>query len=267
MTLLEVRNLTVRFGDHFVVDDVSFTIEAGCRLGVIGESGSGKTMAMLAVLGVLPDGADVSGSVRCDGVELIGADEAVRASVRGRTIGMVFQEPLTALNPLMRVDRQIGWPLRLHHGMSRRDADAAAVEWCARVGLDEPERIARRLPHEMSGGQRQRIGLAIALAARPRLLIADEPTTALDVTVQDDILRLLDTLVDDECLSLVFVSHDLAVVARMSRDIAVMRSGRIVERRPTAELFERAEDQYAQALIASARRGTVDLRRLLRGES
>ena len=267
MTLLEVRNLTVRFGDHVVVDDVSFTIEAGGRLGVIGESGSGKTMAMLAVLGLLPDGADVSGSVRCDGVELIGADEAVRGSVRGRTIGMVFQEPLTALNPLMRVDRQIGWPLRLHHGMSRRDGDAAAVEWCARVGLDEPERIARRLPHEMSGGQRQRIGLAIALAARPRLLIADEPTTALDVTVQDDILRLLDSLVDGDGLSLVFVSHDLGIVARMARDIAVMRSGRIVEKRPTAELFERAEDPYARALVESARRGTVDLRRLLRGES
>jgi ABC-type microcin C transport system duplicated ATPase subunit YejF len=267
MTLLAVRDLTVRFGDHVVVGNVSFDLETGGRLGIIGESGSGKTMAMLAVLGVVPAGAEVTGSVRCDGIELVGASEEVRRSVRGRTIGMVFQEPLTALNPLMRVDRQIGWPLRLHHGMSRRDADAAAVQWCARVGLDEPERIARRLPHEMSGGQRQRIGLAIALAARPRLLIADEPTTALDVTVQDDILRLLDSLVNDDGLSLVFVSHDLAVVARMARDIAVMRSGHIVEKRPTAELFERAEDPYARALIESARRGTADLRRLLRGEA
>lgn len=182
--LLEVRNLTIRFGSTTVVDDLSFDLDAGERLGIIGESGSGKTLTSLAVIGLLPETADVSGSVKFNGQELTGLTDRELSSIRGKHIGMVFQEPLTALNPLMRVGKQIAQPLRNHQGMSLKEGMKRAISLCERVGLPDPEHIVRSFPHQLSGGQRQRIGLAIALACSPALLIADEPTTALDVTVQ-----------------------------------------------------------------------------------
>ncbi|MFM7828359.1 MAG: ATP-binding cassette domain-containing protein, partial [Actinomycetota bacterium] len=195
MMLLQVRGLTVRFGDDVVVDDVSFDLDSGQRLGIIGESGAGKTLTSLAVIGLLPDTASVQGSIVFDGVELLEKTDAEMTSLRGNRIGMVFQEPLTALNPLMRVGKQIAQPLRIHRGMRMKAALDRATELCAHVGLPDPDRTARMFPHQLSGGQRQRIGLAIALACGPSLLIADEPTSALDVTVQEEVLKLIDGLV------------------------------------------------------------------------
>ena len=196
MNALEVDGLVVDIGGRRVVDGVSFEIADGGRLGVIGESGSGKTLTALSIVGLAPDVATVSGSVRFDGQELLGWPDRRYAELRGDRIAMVFQDPRTALNPVMRVGRQISEPLRLHRGLGRRSAAVVAEELCERVGLPDPERIVRAYPHQLSGGQRQRVGIAMALACRPTLLIADEPTTALDVTVQAEIMELLAQLVD-----------------------------------------------------------------------
>ena len=217
MSLLEVRDLTVSFAGVTVVDGVSFDLDTGGRLGIIGESGSGKTLSALSVIGLVPEQAEVTGSIRFDGRELIGLSDREASKLRGERIAMVFQSPLTSLNPLMRVGKQIAEPLRLHHGLSRRAATAEAVALCERVGLPDPERAARAFPHQLSGGQRQRIGIAIALACRPALLIADEPTTALDVTVQRDVLELLDTLIAEEGTALLFITHDISLIAQVAR--------------------------------------------------
>lgn len=262
MTLLEVRNLTIRFGHRVVVEDVSFELEAGQRLGIIGESGSGKTLTSLAVIGLLPDTATATGSILLDGQELMGKSDRDFSSIRGNRIGMVFQEPLTALNPLMRVGKQIAQPLRRHRGMRMTAAISRATELCARVGLPDPERVVRAYPHQLSGGQRQRIGLAIALACGPSLLIADEPTTALDVTVQQDVLKLINDLVQSERSSLIFVSHDLPVVSSMTERVAVMRSGQVVELAAVNELFGAARHEYSRMLVDAARRSDDDFIRV-----
>ncbi|AEH10680.1 MULTISPECIES: ATP-binding cassette domain-containing protein [Protofrankia] len=252
--LLEVTDLTVRFGDTVVVDRIGFGLDAGGRLGLIGESGSGKSITALAVLGLLPDGAAATGSIRFDGRELLGRSDRELSRIRGDRIAMVFQEPLTALNPLWRVGRQIGEPLRLHRGLSRRAAAAAAVELAAKVGLPDPERLVRAYPHQLSGGQRQRVGIAIALACRPALLIADEPTTALDVSVQADVLALLTRLVHEAGTALLYITHDLAVVASVARKLAVMRGGRLVETGPTETVLRSARHPYTRRLLAAAHR-------------
>ena len=250
--LLEVRNLTIRFGSTTVVDDLSFDLDAGERLGIIGESGSGKTLTSLAVIGLLPETADVSGSVKFNGQELTGLTDRELSSIRGKHIGMVFQEPLTALNPLMRVGKQIAQPLRNHQGMSLKQGMKRAISLCERVGLPDPEHIVRSFPHQLSGGQRQRIGLAIALACGPALLIADEPTTALDVTVQKEVLKLMNDLVSQEGSALIFVSHDLPVVSSMTERVAVMQHGKIVELASVGELFDSATHEYSKMLIHTA---------------
>lgn len=252
--LLEVDGLTIRFGERAVVDDVSFTIERGERLAMIGESGSGKTLTALAMIGLTPDSATVTGSVRFDGRELVGRREHHLKSLRGEHIAMVFQNPLTALNPLMRVGKQIAEPLRRHHGMDRAAAIAAAARLCERVGLPEPERTVRAFPHQLSGGQRQRIGIAMALACRPALLIADEPTTSLDVTVQADVLALLAELIADDQTSLLFITHDVALVPIVADGVVVMREGEIVERGTTARIIEHPRHQYTTELLDAARK-------------
>jgi peptide/nickel transport system ATP-binding protein len=254
VTLLEVDSLTVSFAGVRVVDDVSFAIERGARTAIIGESGSGKTMSALAVIGLTPDDAHVEGSVRLDGVELLGRSDRDLARVRGEAISMVFQNPLTSLNPLMRVGRQIAEPLRRHHHMHQRAAETAARELCARVGLPDPDRAARAYPHQLSGGQRQRVGIAIALACRPALLIADEPTTALDVTVQAEVLALLADLVADESTSLLFITHDVALVPAVADDLLVMREGRIVEHGHVQRIIVAPEHPYTRELLLAARR-------------
>jgi peptide/nickel transport system ATP-binding protein len=253
MSLLDVTGLSVRAGGRAVVDDVSFAVAPGERVGIIGESGSGKSVTSLAALGLLDGGLTASGSVLLYGTEVVGATDRALRPLRGPVAQIVFQEPLTALDPLMRVGRQLAEPLRRHRGV-RGDAVRSAVrDALAEVALDDP-RIARAYPYELSGGQRQRVAIAIALAASPRLLIADEPTTALDVTVQDGVLTLLERLVAERGMALLFISHDLAVVSRMTERILVMRSGVVVEEGPFERILTMPRHPYTQALVASARR-------------
>lgn len=250
---LDVRGLTIDIAGRRVVDDVSFVVAPGARMGLIGESGSGKSLTSLALLGLLPDGATVSGSVRWEGREILGMPERRLAGIRGDEIGMVFQEPQTALNPIRTVGRQIAESIRIHQrGVSRRDAWARAIEEARRVRLPDPERLVRRYPHQLSGGQRQRVAIAMALACRPRLLIADEPTTALDVTIQAEILDLLAQLVDDDGMSLVFITHDLAVLSQVADDAVVLDGGRVVERGPLATLLTSPTSPVTQGLLRDA---------------
>ena len=251
--ILDVQGLSVVTRDgSTLVNDVSFRLAPGERLSLIGESGSGKSLTSFALTGLLPDGLTASGSVLLDGVQVIGARERELVPLRGRVASTVFQEPLTALDPLMRVGRQIAEPLqrhlRLRGGALRAAVTAALVE----VALPD-ERIARAYPYELSGGQRQRVAIAIALAARPRLLIADEPTTALDVTVQDGVLSLLEGLVAERGMALLFISHDLAVVSRMVQRIVVMRAGSVVEEGPVMQVVKEPRHPYTVALVDSAR--------------
>jgi peptide/nickel transport system ATP-binding protein len=254
MSLLEVSGLTVHFGEQAVVDDVSFTIDEGGRLAMIGESGSGKTLTALALIGLTPEAATVSGSVMFDGTELIGRSERDIKQLRGEQIAMVFQNPQTALNPLMRVGKQIAEPLRRHRGLAKPAAIAAAIELCARVGLPDPHRTVRAYPHQLSGGQRQRVGIAIALACRPALLIADEPTTALDVTVQAGVLALLTELIAAEDTALLFITHDVALLPSVADDVVVMRRGVIVETGTSAGVVDEPQHPYTAELVAAARR-------------
>ena len=252
MSILDVAGLTVRSGAGGLVREVSFSLEPGERLGLIGESGSGKSLTSLAVTGLLPDALVASGSVLLDGHQVVGARDADLRPLRGPVAQIVFQEPLTALDPLMRVGRQIAEPLRRHlglHGAELRSAVAAALD---EVALSEP-RFARAYPHELSGGQRQRVAIAIALAAKPQLLIADEPTTALDVTVQDAVLSLLERLVAERGMALLFISHDLAVVSRMVDRIVVLRDGLVVEEGAVAQVLQSPAEPHTRMLVDSAR--------------
>ncbi|GAA3919100.1 ABC transporter ATP-binding protein [Microbacterium invictum] len=252
MSLLSVSELTVRTGQSVLVRDVSFSLAPGERLGLIGESGSGKSLTALAVMGLLGDGLRASGSIVLDGSEVVGATDSALRGLRGPVGQLVFQEPLTALDPLMRVGRQIAEPLRRHRGLRGGALRTAVAEALGEVALPDA-RIVRAFPHELSGGQRQRVAIAIALAAQPRLLIADEPTTALDVTVQDGVLALLERLVAERDMALLFISHDLAVVARMTERIVVMRSGSVVETGAVLDILREPRHPYTQALVASAR--------------
>lgn len=247
---LDVTDLTIDLDGRRVVDGVSFAVPDGARMGLIGESGSGKSLTALAVLGLLPEGAAVSGSIRWDGMELIGRRDRDLASLRGDAIGIVFQEPQTALNPLRTVGRQIAEPLRIHAKAGRREALARAQADADRVRL--PEGALRRYPHQLSGGQRQRVAIAMAIAARPRLLIADEPTTALDVTIQAEILDLLGELVDDVGMSLLFITHDLAVLSQVATDAVVLERGRVVEAAPVAQLLTAPRSPVTRALLRDA---------------
>ncbi|MES4904099.1 MULTISPECIES: ABC transporter ATP-binding protein [unclassified Streptomyces] len=255
MTLLDVRGLTVRTADgRTLVDDLSLSIAPGERLGVIGESGSGKSLTTLAVLGLLPEGMTATGSVELGGTQIVGASEKRLTGIRGRDAAIVFQEPLTALDPLMRVGRQIAGPLRSRRGLTGGALKRAVAEALEQVRLPEPDRIARAFPHEISGGQRQRVALAMALACEPKLLIADEPTTALDVSVQADMLALIDTLVRTHEMAVLFVSHDLAVVAKVTDRALVMKDGRAVEEGTVDQIVRAPREEYTRALVTSARR-------------
>src|SRR5690606_2981597 len=206
---LVVEDLVVVIDGRRVIDGISFEVPDGARLGLIGESGSGKSVTALAIMGLLPDGAAASGSIRWNGTELIGMPDKHLARLRGDDIGIVFQEPQTALNPIRTVGRQIAESVRIHTRVSRREARERAVEEATRVRLPDPRSMIDKYPHQLSGGQRQRIAIAMALACRPQLLVADEPTTALDVTIQAEILQLLLSLVKEQGMSLMFITHDL----------------------------------------------------------
>ena len=257
MSLLEIEDLRVTFGRRLkvAVDGVSFTLGERERLGIIGQSGSGKTVIALSIMGLLPENARVSGSIRLAGRELVGRPEKELRRLRGDAVSMVFQEPMTALDPTMRVGRQVGEVVALHHGERRGGIRALVLEWLDRVGLPDPERIADSFPHQLSGGQRQRALIAMALANRPDLVICDEPTTALDVIVQKQILDLLDA--EFAGRAALFVSHDLAVVRQVCRRVMVVLDGRIVEHGPIEEVIGSPQHPYTHGLVASARLSDV----------
>ena len=256
--LLAVRDLRIAFSGHEAVRGISFAIAPGETLGLVGESGSGKSATSLALLRLLPPSAAVSGSLglaRADGVvdELLTLPEEAMRRHRGRSIAMIFQEPMTALNPVMKVGRQIGEALLAHAPRTgRREVRERVLAAMREVALPDPERRIDDYPHQFSGGQRQRIVIAMALINKPRLLIADEPTTALDVTVQAQILELLKELKREHGLSMLFISHDLAVVAQVADRVAVMRHGEIVEQGSVEQGLTRPQHAYTCNLLASA---------------
>ena len=251
--LLQVDRLTIAFGPTPVVEDLSLTIATGETLGLVGESGSGKSATSLALLRLLPPTARVTGNICFDSRPLQTLPESAIRSLRGREIAMIFQEPMTALNPVMRIGQQIAEALLAHHPRTpRAEVRARVLAALHEVALPSPETRLRDYPHQFSGGQRQRILIAIALINRPRLLIADEPTTALDVTVQAQILALLKDLRRTHNLAMLFISHDLAVVSQIADRVAVMQHGRLVESAPTNELFRAPQHPYTRRLLASA---------------
>ena len=255
MKLLEVTDLRITLstsrGPADALRGVSFTLARGQTLGLIGESGCGKSITALALMGLLPDGATVSGSIRFNGQELTTMSEDAYCQLRGDRIGMVFQEPMSALNPLHTVANQIGESLRLHQGLDRTAARAQALRLLDKVKLPNAAQRLDAYPHQLSGGQRQRVVIAIALACGPDLLIADEPTTALDVTLQREVLDLIDELVRQDGMGLVLISHDLGVMADRVQRLLVMYGGTVVESGPTADVFARLAHPYSQGLFAA----------------
>lgn len=249
---LHVRDLTISIDGRLVVDGVSFDVPDGARMGLIGESGSGKSLTALALLGLLPENATVTGSVLWNNRELLTLSDRELAKIRGDEIGIVFQEPRTALNPIRTIGRQIGESVRIHEGATRREANARAIAEAERVALPDPARIIRRYPHQLSGGQRQRAAIAMALACRPRLLIADEPTTALDVTIQAGVLDLLLSLVKTSGMSLIFITHDLAVLSQVATHAVVLEHGKVVETGPLSELLRSPKSPVTQGLLRDA---------------
>jgi len=254
VALLEVDHLRVTLqtsrGAADALRGVSFALDRGQTLGLIGESGCGKSVTALALMGLLPEGARVAGSIRFDGQELTTLDESRLCELRGNRIGMVFQEPMTALNPLHTVGRQIAESLRLHKGMSGAAARAEALRLLERVQVPQARERLDAYPHQLSGGQRQRVVIAIALACGPDLLVADEPTTALDVTIQREVLDLILELVREDGMGLLLISHDLGVMADTVQRLLVMYGGTVVESGPTAAVFERLAHPYTRGLFA-----------------
>ncbi len=257
MSLLEIQNLRVAFGDATVVDDVSFSVAPGEKLALVGESGSGKTVTALSILRLNQD-AGYRGRILFDGEDLLQRSEPAMRSVRGKDVAMIFQEPMTALNPLFSIGNQIAEVLMLHEGLSAKAAALRAVELLDKTGIPEPARRALSFPHQLSGGQRQRAMIAMALACRPKLLIADEPTTALDVTIQVQILELLNQLQREENMAVLMISHDLNLVRHFADRVGVMEKGRLVEVAPSAALFADPREAYTRKLLASHPQRIVD---------
>ncbi|MGW8482627.1 dipeptide ABC transporter ATP-binding protein [Microbacterium sp. NPDC055903] len=255
---VQIRDLDVTFatdgGDVHAVRGVSLDVRAGEVLAIVGESGSGKTVTARSILGLLPETAQTSGAVILDGADVTRLDAAGLRAVRGTKAAMVFQEPSSALNPVFSVGWQLAEGLRAHGGVSRAEAKAVAIDMLRRVGIPEPERRVNDYPHQFSGGQKQRIVIAMALALKPAVIIADEPTTALDVTVQAEILDLLRTLRDEEGTAIVLITHNMGVVADLADRVAVMLNGELVETAPVAELFSAPQHEYTQRLLAAVPR-------------
>ncbi|SMO51647.1 ABC transporter ATP-binding protein [Propioniciclava tarda] len=259
MSLLRVRDLTVAFGRRPpVVRGISFDVEPGQRVGLIGESGCGKTVTSLAVMGLLPDNARISGSIRLGDVEVVGSSDRAMSELRGDELTMIFQEPMTALDPTMRCGRQVAEVLRLHSTAAPGAARERVLVMLGEVGFADPERIANSFPHELSGGQRQRVVTAMALINSPDLVICDEPTTALDVTVQATVLKLLDRVLASQNAACLFISHDLAVVSELCSDVLVMLDGEIVERGTASGIFTDAQHPYTKGLVATSRLDLVE---------
>ncbi|KQP43556.1 ABC transporter ATP-binding protein [Pseudorhodoferax sp. Leaf274] len=253
--LLQVRDLriglTTQRGPADAVRGISFGLARGETLGIVGESGCGKSITVMSLMGLLPANARVGGSIRFGGQELVGLPESAMCQIRGNRIGMIFQEPMTALNPVHTIARQVAEPLRLHRGLSKLEARREALALLDRVGIPDAAQRLDAYPHQFSGGQRQRIMIAMALACGPDLLIADEPTTALDVTIQKQILDLLAELVAERGMALILISHDLGVIAQTVSRMLVMYGGSVVESGPTAAVFAERAHPYTQGLFAA----------------
>ena len=255
--LLEVQDLRTLFstdeGDFFAVDGVSFTVEAGKTLGVVGESGCGKSVTSLSIMGLVPSppGRIAGGSIRFEGQELIGAPAQTMQDLRGNGMAMIFQEPMSSLNPVFTIGEQIVEGLLRHRRITRAQATERAIEVLRKVRMPAPEQRFHEHPHKLSGGMRQRAMIAMALACEPRLLIADEPTTALDVTIQAQILDLLRTLQRETGTAVILITHDLGVVAEVADDVVVMYAGRVVEQAPVSTLFEAPQHPYTVGLLGS----------------
>ncbi|MBO6716462.1 MAG: ABC transporter ATP-binding protein [Rhizobiaceae bacterium] len=252
MSLLEIENLALDIGGTPILRDIDLTIKAGEVMGLVGESGSGKSMTALTVMKLLPNAAKARGRVTFDGIDILAAPEQAMNQLRGDDIGMVFQEPMTALNPVKTIGEQVAEGIRWHTGASRADAEARARAILDRVGLPESKFPLTRYPHELSGGQRQRVVIAIACALRPKLLIADEPTTALDVVLQAQILELLRDLVDENRMGLLLISHDLAVVTDMADRVTIMRDGAVMESGETARTLSEQKHPYTRQLAQAS---------------
>jgi peptide/nickel transport system ATP-binding protein len=256
-TLLQVEDLVVDFATEQgwvnIIDSVSFSLDRGTTLGLVGESGSGKSVTSLAVMGLIPEppGRIRSGSIELDGQNLLGLPERSMQDIRGREMAMIFQEPATSLNPAFQVGDQVAEMVRRHLGLSRKQAWTRAVDALGAVGIPDPKRRAKAYPHEFSGGMRQRVMIAMAISCEPKLLIADEPTTALDVTIQAQVLMLLHNLREEFDMALLLITHDLGVVAQVCDKALVMYGGQIVERADVAELYAQPRHPYAEGLLVS----------------
>lgn len=253
--MVRVNNLHVSFMDHGVLEEavhgISFSIDDGEIVGIVGESGSGKTQTALAMAGLSPRHAKLTGEISIDGKNLVDMDREHLRSMQGSEIAMVFQEPMTSLNPTMRIGKQVEEALTIHTKLSKAERKAQALQAMRDVELPDVERAYRKYPHEMSGGQRQRVMIASAIIGSPKLLIADEPTTALDVTIQAEILKLLQKLNREKGMSILFISHDLRVIRKLCSRVIVMNQGLIVEEGPVEEVFNHPKDPYTKKLIAS----------------
>ncbi len=254
-SVLQIRDLRVTFntqlGELRAVRGIDVDVAPGEILGVVGESGSGKSVSFLAAMGLLPKSATITGSVKLDGVELIGAGRKAIRSVRGKSLSMVFQDPLSALNPVHRVGDQIVEMIQSHQDMNTHDAEKKAVELLEIVGIPQPDERARQYPHEFSGGMRQRVVIAMAIANNPKVLIADEPTTALDVTVQAQILEVIQRVQQTFGTAVVLITHDLGVIARVADSVNVMYAGRNVESGSVQSIFDHPSHPYTRGLLSS----------------
>ena len=252
MTLLNVENLTLSIHDTKILDNISFSVNEGEIFGIVGESGSGKSMTALGLMKLLPDGAKMTGAVNLSEIDLSKISEEKMCSLRGNAISMIFQEPMTALNPVQTIGNQVAETLIIHGQAKRSEALRVAREKLNRVGLTAKQFPLSKYPHELSGGQRQRVAIALAIAMRPQILIADEPTTALDVTTQSQILKLLKSLVDEEKMALILITHDLAVVSGLANNVAVMQNGEIVEAGKTKDVFHHMKHEYTRQLFSAS---------------
>lgn len=260
--VLDVRNMSVALGPHLAVKEISYQIHAGEILGVVGESGCGKSLTSLAVMGLLDKKLALSGEILFAGENLVGMTEKRYQRIRGEGIGMIFQEPMTALNPVVTVGEQVAEMFLVHENTSKAEAMNRAIEMLRQVHIPYPERRAKAFPHELSGGMRQRVMIAMALACKPKVLIADEPTTALDVTVQAQVLDLLEELRETTGTAIQFISHSLGVVSQISDRVMVMYAGQVVEIADVNDIFDNPQHPYTQALLDTIPRVGVDIKRL-----